>query len=232
MARVCFVNTLFFMCGRSSLHDAPVSVLERFELPPVLPDFAPRYNIAPSQAQWTILLDENHRPAVRSLLWGLVPSWASDPSIGSRMINARAESLAEKRSWEKPLRYRRCLVLADGYYEWSGMGKARTPWFFHLSDHRPFALAGLWERWHRGATTMETCVIITTQAGSRAAAVHHRMPVVLTSEGMRAWVDPETGVSKALDLLVPYEESDLECYEVSRYVNSPANDSPDCIAAA
>lgn len=220
------------MCGRSSLHDAPVSVLERFDLPPVLPGFVPRYNIAPSQEQWTILLDDDRRPAVRALRWGLVPSWANDPSIGSRMINARAESLAEKPSWEKSLRYRRCLVLADGYYEWSGTGKERTPWFFHMSGDRPFAMAGLWDRWHRGITTMETCAIITTRAGSRAAAVHHRMPVVLSSEGMASWLDGSTTVSKALDLLEPYENGDLECYEVTRYVNSPANDSPDCIAAA
>ena len=145
------------MCGRSSLHDAPVSVLERFHLPPVLPGFAPRYNIAPSQDQWTILLDDNRAPAVKPLRWGLIPSWASDPSMGSRMINARAESLAEKPSWENSLRFRRCLVLADGYYEWSGTGKTRAPWFFHLSGNRPFAMAGLWDRWERPGDRRETC---------------------------------------------------------------------------
>lgn len=179
--------------------------------------------------QWTILLDSAAAPHVRALRWGLVPGWASDPSIGSRMINARAESLAEKPSWEKSLRHRRCLVLADGYYEWSGTGKSRAPWFFHLEGHRPFAMAGLWDRWQRGVTTMETCAVITTRAGSRSVAVHDRMPVVLSMDAAAEWLDSSTPVSRALSLLTPYEKEDLMSYEVSRYVNSPANDSPDCI---
>lgn len=218
------------MCGRSSLHDEPVAVLERFSLPPVLPGFARRYNIAPSQDQWTILLDDEGRHAAKPLRWGLVPSWAGDPSIGSRMINARAESLAEKPSWERSLRERRCVILADGYYEWTGTGKARAPWFFHLSGHQPFAMAGLWDRWQRGTDLRETCTVITTRAGARTLAIHHRMPVLLPLDLASEWLDPATPVRRALELLEPYERQDLECYAVSRYVNSPANDSPDCIA--
>src|SRR5665647_174787 len=161
------------MCGRSSLHDAPVSVLEKFHLPPYLPGFTPRYNIAPSQDQWTILLDRSTEPEARQLKWGLVPSWADDPSIGQRMVNARSDSVARKPSYEESFRSRRCVILADGYYEWTGAGKSRVPFFFHLTGNRDFALAGLWDRWEKGSSPLETCTIITTDASPRAATVHH-----------------------------------------------------------
>ena len=217
------------MCGRSSLHDAPVNLLERFSLPPVIPGFTPRYNIAPTQEQLTILCENGSKPAVRPLRWGLVPSWASDRSIGARMINARSDSLATKPAWESLLRKRRCLVLADGYYEWTGTGKARTPMFFHLSGHRPFAMAGVWDVWSGEVEPLATCAIITTDASPLAAQYHHRMPVILTLDQAEEWIDESTRTRRAVELMSPYREEDLECYEVSRYVNSPANDSPDCI---
>lgn len=216
------------MCGRSSLHDAPVNVLERFNLPPVLPGFRPRYNIAPSQDQWTIALDAAGAPAVAARRWGLVPSWAEDPAVGNRLINARAESLDERAAFRDAFRERRCLVLADGYYEWSGTGKTRVPVFFHLSGHVPFVIAGLWERWGRDA--QETCTVITTAAGSLASRYHNRMPALLTLDAAEEWLDPATRLSRARALLAPYDETDLECYEVSRLVNSPANDTPECMA--
>lgn len=218
------------MCGRSSLHDAPVSFLERFRLPPVVPGFRPRYNIAPSQEQLTILLGNDGQPELRRLRWGLVPSWAADRAIGSRMINARSDSLATRRSWEFLLRKRRCLVLADGYYEWTSSGRTRTPMFFHLSGHRAFALAGVWDRWEGSGEAVESCAVITTDASPLAAQVHHRMPVVLTLDRAEEWLDESTRTRRAVELMSPYEAPDLEYYEVSRYVNSPANDSPDCIA--
>jgi putative SOS response-associated peptidase YedK len=218
------------MCGRSSLHDAPVSILERFQLPPVVPGFKPRYNIAPTQEQLTILCDGDGQPVLKPLRWGLVPSWSSDRSNGGRMINARSDTLATKTSWESLLRKRRCLVLADGYYEWAGTGKARTPMFFHLSGHRPFAMAGVWDVWNREGDPLETCAIITTSANTLAARYHHRMPVVLSPEESEEWLDESTRGRRAVELMAPYKPDDLECYEVSRYVNSPANDSPDCIA--
>ena len=217
------------MCGRSSLHDAPVSVLERFNLPPVVPGFTPRYNIAPSQEQLTILLGNDGQPELRPLRWGLIPSWAADRGIGSRLINARSDSLATRPSWEFLLRKRRCLVLADGYYEWTSTGKSRTPMFFHLSGHRPFALAGIWDRWGQGDDTVDSCAVITTEASPLAAKYHHRMPVVLTLDAAEEWLDESTRTRRAVDLMAPYDAPDLECYEVSRFVNSPANDSPDCI---
>ena len=217
------------MCGRSSLHDAPVGILERFQVPPVVPGFKPRYNIAPTQEQLTILCDGDGKPALKALRWGLVPSWAVDRSMGARMINARSDTLATKAAWEPLLRRRRCLVLADGYYEWTGTGKARIPVFFHLSGHRPFAMAGIWDVWKGEGDPLETCAIITTNANAIAAQYHHRMPVVLSPEESEEWLDESTRTRRAVELMTPYANDDLECYEVSRYVNSPANDSPDCI---
>jgi len=220
------------MCGRSSLHDAPVSVLEKFHLPPYLPGFTPRYNIAPSQDQWTILLDRSTEPEARQLKWGLVPSWADDPSIGQRMVNARSDSVARKPSYEESFRSRRCVILADGYYEWTGAGKSRVPFFFHLTGNRDFALAGLWDRWEKGSSPLETCTIITTDASPRAATVHHRMPVVLNPDRAVEWVNASTSESRLFELMEPYRGDDLECYEVGKLVNSPAHDSPDCILPA
>lgn len=217
------------MCGRSSLHDNPVNVLERFNLPPVIPGFRPRYNIAPTQEQLTILCGEDSKPVVRRLRWGLVPSWARDRSMGARMINARSDTLATKPSWESLLRKRRCLVLADGYYEWTGTGRSRTPIFFHLKGHRPFAMAGVWDIWRRDGEVLETCAIVTTDASPFTSEYHHRMPVMLSLDSAAEWLDESTRTRRAVELMSPYGGSDLECCEVSRYVNSPANDSPDCI---
>lgn len=220
------------MCGRSSLHDAPVSVLAQFGLPPVLPGFEARYNIAPTQDQWTISLNADSRPEAKLRRWGLVPSWASDAKSGSRMINARAESLADKPSWSELLDRRRCLVLADGYYEWTGKGKSRTPYFFHLAGNEAFAFAGLWDRWERDGEPMETCTIVTVDASKRVAAYHHRMPALLDTDAAMKWISPSSSRREVLSLLRPYENADLECYEVSKFVNSPANESPECIVPA
>lgn len=198
----------------------------------MLPGFRPSYNIAPSQDQWTILLDDSAKPTPRLLRWGLVPSWAEDPSVGARLINARSDAVATKPSFKESFRNRRCVILADGYYEWGGVGKARTPHFFHFDGHRDFALAGLWDRWQRGAEVLETCIIITIESSPFAARVHHRMPVVLTPDHAVEWVDPATKDSRLLDLMEPYSGGDLTTYEVSNLVNSPTNDGVECIAPA
>jgi len=217
------------MCGRSTLHDAPTNILERFSLPPVLPGFVPRYNIAPTQQQWTIAMDNDGSPAARQMRWGLIPSWANDPSVGHRMINARAESLTERAAFSTPLRTQRCLILADGYYEWRAEGKAKIPMYFRLADGRAFALAGLWDRWEKGDAPLETCTVITTSAGRRTLPVHHRMPALLVDDAATAWLDGSARQSDLLSLLAPYDREDLEMYEVGRHVNNPANDSPECI---
>jgi putative SOS response-associated peptidase YedK len=218
------------MCGRSSLHDAPVNVLEHFGLPPVIEGFRPRYNISPSQDQYTIFRGRDGVTAVVARRWGLVPWWADDPAIGSRMINARAESLPERPAFRDAFAERRCVILADGYYEWRGTGKGRTPYFFHFPGERPFAIAGLWDRWRKDGANLETCVIVTTDASKRAAEIHDRMPAILPLDAAEEWIDGSTPPDRALSLLQPYEAADLESYEVSRFVNGPANDTPECIA--
>ena len=218
------------MCGRSTLHDAPTNILERFSLPPVLPGFEPHYNIAPTQQQWTIARTGNRSPVARRMRWGLIPSWADDPSIGNRLINARAESLTERPAFSTPLRTQRCLILADGYYEWRRNGKTKTPVYFRLSDGRAFAFAGLWDCWNKGEAPLETCTVITTSAGKRAAVVHDRMPAMLVDDAVTSWLDVSARPRQLLSLLAPYDAEDLEMYEVARDVNNPANDSPECIA--
>ncbi len=148
------------------------------------------------------------------------------------MINARAESLAERPSWSELLDRRRCLVLVDGYYEWSGKGKSRTPYFFHMPGHEAFALAGLWDRWEGKGETIETCSIVTVDASTWVSAYHHRMPALLAPEAAMKWMSPLSSRRDTLSLLRPYELADLACYQVSQFVNSPANESPICIVPA
>lgn len=198
----------------------------------MLPGFEPRYNIAPSQPQWTILLGENGQPTARQLKWGLVPSWADDPSAGQRLVNARSDSVADKPSYKESFFNRRCLILADGYYEWGGKGKARAPMFFHLKGNRDFALAGLWDRWEKNGEVLDTCVIITTDASPKAGTVHHRMPVILEPDHAVDWLSSTTPERRLHSLMTPYTKGDLEFYEVSSLVNSPSNDSAACIAPA
>ena len=220
------------MCGRSTLHDAPTNILERFSLPPMLPGFVPRYNIAPSQLQWAISRGRDGAAAARQLKWGLVPSWAKDPTIGNRMINARADSLTKKPSWRDSLRTQRCVILADGYYEWKSAGKEKTPVYFRLADGRAFGLAGLWDRWNGGESPLDTCTVITTEAGPKTSPYHHRMPVILTEDAAVAWLEPSARERELLSLLAAYEGGDLDMYEVSRHVNNPANDDAECIRPA
>jgi putative SOS response-associated peptidase YedK len=220
------------MCGRSTLHDAPVSILGKFHLPPMLPGFKPRYNIAPSQEQWTILLDDDKQPSVRQLKWGLVPSWADDPAVGQRLVKARSDSVAEKKTYTESYVNPRCLNLDDGYYEWTGKGKSRIPMFFHLTGNRDFALAGLWDRWQNDDTVLDTCVVITTDASPRAGTVHHRMPVILDPDHAADWLSSTTPERRLHSLMEPYRKDDLEFYEVSSLVNSPLNDGPECILPA
>ena len=220
------------MCGRSSLHDAPTNILERFGLPAAIPGFKARYNIVPTHEQWTLGVGATGAPEICQRRWGLIPYWAKDSSIGARMINARAESLLEKPAFREAVARRRCLILADGYYEWTGAGKSKVPMFFHMAGHRAFAMAGLWERWTGNESPLETCTVVTTDASSRTAAYHPRMPVLLDLDAAERWVDSATPMEAALGLLRPYEGADLECYEVSKLVNSPSNDSPECMQPA
>jgi putative SOS response-associated peptidase YedK len=217
------------MCGRSSLYEEPRELLESYGLPPRLAGYRPRFNIAPSQGQWVLARAKDGAIRSRELRWGLVPSWASDPSIGAKLINARAETVTQKRSFRDSFRARRCLILADGFYEWAKTGSEKTPFRFQKTGARPFVFAGLWDRWRKDGSQLDTCTIITTRASTATAHIHDRMPVILGFDQSLRWISPEADEDELLQLLQPYGGSDLEIFEVSRAVNTPANDSDLCI---
>ncbi len=180
----------------------------------------PRYNIAPTQQVLTIRQREGLPEAVE-LRWGLIPSWADDPMIGNRLINARAETVATKPAFRRAYERRRCLILADGFYEWKKQGKAKQPYFIHRPDDQPFAFAGLWEWWKGNGLEIASCTIITTEANEMMRPLHGRMPVLLDERDYARWLDVAT---EADDLLRPGAEDLLEAYTVSTKVNSPANE--------
>ena len=222
------------MCGRFTLTLSSSQIQAAFpEL--IVPDgIEPRYNIAPSQPVAVVPNDGQNR--LDFFVWGLIPSWAKDPSIGNRLINARAESLAEKPSFRSAFRRRRCLVLADGFYEWRQEPgrKTKTPMYIQLQDGRPFAFAGLWENWNSpDGSNILSCTIITTEPNSLMSNIHNRMPVILPHEKFDAWLDPEEQEPARLSqLLAPYPPDIMQAHPVSMLVNSPANESPDCVVPA
>jgi putative SOS response-associated peptidase YedK len=191
----------------------------------------PRFNIAPTQEVPVIRRREQGREAA-PLKWGLVPSWAKDEKVGARMINARGETVSEKPSFRSAVKTRRCLVPASGFYEWVKTEDGKQPHFIHFADARTFAFAGLWERWHqRGGGPLDTFTIITTSPNPLIAELHDRMPVILPSAAWREWLEPAPLETDRLEqLLVPHPAENMEAYPVSRHVNSPRNDDPECIA--
>ncbi len=215
------------MCGRFSLTTPLEMLIEVFGLPAPDFDLPPRYNIAPTQPVAAVLGGPRRLEMLR---WGLVPPWADDPAIGSRMINARAETLRDKPSFRAPLRHRRCLVLADGFFEWSHQGRSRIPHHIRLDDAAPMAFAGLWERWQRpGRAPITSCTIITTAANEVVAPIHDRMPVILDARGCDRWLaDDEPGAAQLAALLVPRPARGMVAVQVSSRVNSVAHDDPGC----
>ena len=190
-----------------------------------------RYNIAPTQDVITITSDGESN-AAQFMRWGLVPSWAKDISIGNRMINARAETLAERPSFRVAFRRRRCLVAADSFYEWKRDGRKRTPMRISLESGELFGFAGLWESWNSpDGRRIQSCAIVTTEANELLAPIHDRMPVILSPDAEPVWLDPDVQDTDALSgLLTPYPSDLMNAYEVSSVVNSAANDAPECIA--
>ena len=194
--------------------------------------FAPRYNIAPSQP--LLVVANRAERVLEEMRWGLVPSWADDPAIGNRMINARRESLADKPAFRDAFTRRRCLVLADGFYEWKRDGKRSLPYYYHRRDRRPFAFAGLWERWKQpdGAWLL-SCAVITGEPNPLVAPIHDRMPVIIEPSDYARWLAPGAVAPEVLDeLLHPAPPEPYELYPVSPLVNSPENDSPQCVVQA
>jgi putative SOS response-associated peptidase YedK len=220
------------MCGRFTLRTSPQEVAKAFQLDGV-PEFSPRYNIAPTQQVLAIRLHDDKRQA-EFLHWGLVPSWASGPSVGNRLVNARGESVADKPSFRSAFKRSRYLVVTDGFYEWQKTDKkAKQPFFIRLMKDQPFAFAGLAEHWHRGDNTIDSCVLITTDANELMADIHDRMPVILSPTDYDLWLDPEFQDKEKLQaLLRPYPANEMMAYHVSALVNNPRNETPACVEAS
>jgi putative SOS response-associated peptidase YedK len=220
------------MCGRFTLYHTPEEVAERFGVLEALETEA-RYNIAPTQS--VAVVTQNGTRHLASYHWGLIPSWAKDPAIGNKMINARAETLTEKPSFRTALSRRRCLVPADGFYEWQAApdgSKAKTPMYLHRKDSGLFAFAGLWDEWHApDGSPLRSCTIITTTPNAVAARVHDRMPVILRPDDEPLWLDHSvTDTRDLVSLLVPSPAESMEAYPVSRRVNVPTVDDPALLA--
>ena len=215
------------MCGRFSFSGDDIEERFHVELPSKL---TPRYNIAPGQDS-AVIVREQGRSALRSYRWGLIPSWAKESSIGYKMINARAETLAEKPSFRKSVEQRRCLVLADGFYEWVKKGRVKLPMRFVLKTREAFAFAGLWDTWKKpDGGELQSFTIVTTGANALVKPIHERMPVILRKPDEDQWLDPDTKDSaKVLPLLKPYAADEMEAYGVSTLVNSAKNDKPEGI---
>lgn len=221
------------MCGRFTSKAKPEEIEKEFKVGKLNPKlFAPRFNIAPTQTIAAVLEQHGER-IVNELRWGLIPSWAKDDKIGSKMINARAETLAEKPSFKNAFKSRRCIIPASGFYEWQKKGAgAKQPFYFYLKDKDVFGFAGLWEEWldKESGELVETCTIITTEANKVLEPVHDRMPVILKPKDYDEWLDEKLKDTEKLQkLLVPFPAAQMKSHAVSKAVNSPAYDSPELI---
>ena len=219
------------MCGRYSLTISIEEIIARFGIDILKTDVSQRFNIAPSQTAPIVVPADGGR-ALTAMRWGLIPFWAKDDQLGGRMINARAETVGEKPSFKKSFQHRRCLVPADGFYEWQKSGRVKRPFRITLAGGRPFAFAGLWDEWQDPAgKKVRSFTIITTAANSAVAAIHDRMPVILPREAEAPWLDPALMDPRQLaDFLQPYPAEQMTIFEISPAVNSPKNDNPQIIA--
>jgi putative SOS response-associated peptidase YedK len=222
------------MCGRFTLRTPLSKLIEQFAVETQQQlQLEPRFNVAPSQPVAAVRVPAPDQSRELVLLhWGLVPSWAEDPSIGNRMINARAEGVAEKPSFRNAFKKRRCLIPADGYYEWQKQGAKKQPYLIHLPGHEPFAFAGLWEHWRgtQDGEPLESCTIITTDANDATRAIHNRMPVILAPCDYALWLDPAVQDRGRLEsLLVPFTSTELVAEPVSTHVNNPRNEDEQCV---
>lgn len=218
------------MCGRFAFYSPREAVARLFGVSDA-PDIEPRYNIAPTQFIATVREAGGAR-GVAMLHWGLVPFWAKERSIGARMINARAETLAEKPSFRHAFQRRRCLVLADGYYEWQRSGAVKQPYFMAFEDGQPFGMAGLWERWRDPATdeSLDSCCIVTTTPSAAVAHVHDRMPVIVPPDRHAEWLDPlNFATDRLTDVLAPCKLPGLGARLVSRRVNDARNQGAELV---
>lgn len=220
------------MCGRFVRKVLAPEIADEFDVDEVVDELPASYNIAPTHDVAVIVNDGTTR--LVKMRWGLIPWWASDPSIGSKLINARAESLTTKSAFKDSFKSRRCIVVADGFFEWQKQGKLKTPLLIHLKSDKPFAFAGLFDVWKSPlGPPLTTCTIVTTGPNELVEPIHDRMPVILSKEAERFWLDRSIEDTKRLlDFLIPYPTGEMEAFEVSSQVNSVKNDSPDLIKPA
>ena len=244
---LCYVERGKIMCGRFTQKSERKTISLEFYVQDFLSDVFLSYNVAPMQDAGVIIKDDVYRYA--RYRWGLVPFWAKDPAIGNRMINARAETVPEKPSFRNAFAKRRCLIPADGFYEWKKEGTYKTPYYIYHSSEKPMSFAGLWESWtpreekllvqgvkadspsieREKPPTLQTFTIITTRANNKLQELHDRMPVIIPREKRDVWLNPDTDTGQLIELLEPLSSDEIEFHEVSRMVNSPGNNSPQCI---
>lgn len=217
------------MCGRFARFSIKPVIIEEFGIAEIDFEFRADYNIAPGSNIAAITGGGERRLA--GYRWGLIPSWAKDASAGYKMFNARAETLHDKPSFKGALKKRRCLIVADGFYEWRKECKKKIPFFIRLKSRKPFGFAGLYEKWiSPGGDEINSCTIITTQANGLLLPIHDRMPVIVRREEEALWLDADREDRESFDpVLLPYSAEEMEAFEVAPYVNSPANNSPECI---
>ena len=218
------------MCGRFVLRASPQQLQTLFDLTEA-PPTAARYDIAPTQP--VLAARANPYGGLREatyLNWGLIPFWAKDPRIGSRMINARAETAAQKPSFRAAFKYRRCIVPADGFYEWKQEEGGKQPYLIGLESGGVFGIAGLWEHWEREGSVIESCTLLTTEANELMARLHHRMPVILEREDYEEWLDPSVQKADALlHLMRPFSGAEMRAVPVNKVVNNARNEGPGCV---
>ncbi len=219
------------MCGRFTLASDTETLTQTFIVFDIPANMAPRYNISPTQ---NVAVIANTEKQIDFFHWGLIPFWAKEPGIGNRMINARAETLAEKPSFRNAYKRRRCLILADGYYEWQKVPgeRLKQPVYIRLKSQKPFAFAGLWEVWNADGMDepIRSCTIVTCAPNAFLENIHHRMPVILPQDAYAQWLSADEQSAAVLQpLLTSYPGEEMDAYPVSRFVNRPQNDSPTCI---
>lgn len=218
------------MCGRFTLTVSADLLVQTFNLP-LLPNWEARYNIAPTQSVVTVLKPSaQEEKQFQMMKWGLVPSWSKDPKIGAKMINARSETVHEKPSFRTPFRRQRCLIPADGFYEWTEGEAGKQPIYIRKKDQSVFAFAGLWDHWEKGDEVIDSCTIITSEPNELLKKYHHRMAVMLRPEDYDLWMDPDMNDPEPLlELLKPYPAEEMEAFAVNKTVNNARNDVPECI---